>query len=214
MRSALARFPAGFSGPDAITSEEMGRLAALGYLGGATTDEGPLPNPRDHIQVLDQVHAAFRLSAEGRDAESVACSAHPGERAAVLRRALPARARAPPAGPRRGGVRRLPARHGGLAGDGAGARRAARPGLPRPRSPGRGEDERRGRHGHEPRRRPRDPGPRRARARRPRDGRRPPAEGHGRLGGGDERAPAARGDRDPARAAGRGARRSSTPPSG
>ncbi len=72
LRSALARFPAGFAGPGAITSEEMGRLAALGYLGGATAPEGPLPNPRDHIQVLDEVHAAFRLSAEGRDLESVA----------------------------------------------------------------------------------------------------------------------------------------------
>ncbi len=71
MRSALARFPAGFSGPEAVSSEEMARLAALGYLGGAAETKGPLPNPRDHIQVLDEVHAAFRLSATGHDEESV-----------------------------------------------------------------------------------------------------------------------------------------------
>ncbi len=72
MRTALARFPVGFTAPQAVSSEEMGRLAALGYLGGATASEGPLANPRDHIQVLDQVQAAFRASAAGRDLESVA----------------------------------------------------------------------------------------------------------------------------------------------
>jgi arylsulfatase A-like enzyme/tetratricopeptide (TPR) repeat protein len=72
MRTALSRFPSAFSAPTTASPEEMEKLAALGYLGGATAaSSGPLPNPRDRIQVLDQVKAAFRLSASGRDTEAV-----------------------------------------------------------------------------------------------------------------------------------------------
>ncbi len=72
MRTALSRFPVGFSGPQAASSEEISKLAALGYLGGATGPaQGPLANPRDRIQVLDQVKDAFRLAEDGRDAEAV-----------------------------------------------------------------------------------------------------------------------------------------------
>jgi arylsulfatase A-like enzyme len=72
MRLALSRFPSGFSIPQPASSEEREKLAALGYLGGAAAlGSGPRPNPRDRIHVLDQVKAAFRLGADGRDAEAV-----------------------------------------------------------------------------------------------------------------------------------------------
>lgn len=72
MRTALARFPKGFTAPQAAGREEMEKLAALGYLGGAAAEtSGPRANPRDRIHVLDQVKAAFALSAAGRDEEAV-----------------------------------------------------------------------------------------------------------------------------------------------
>jgi choline-sulfatase len=72
LRLALSRFPSGFSVPEPASREEREKLAALGYLGGATAlGSGPRANPRDRIHVLDQVKVAFRLGADGRDAEAV-----------------------------------------------------------------------------------------------------------------------------------------------
>lgn len=72
MQTVLSRFPSGFAGPAAVGAEEREKLAALGYLGGATgSASGPPANPRDRIHVLDRVKEAFTLGAAGRDAEAV-----------------------------------------------------------------------------------------------------------------------------------------------
>lgn len=72
LRTALARFPSGFAGPEAASPEDVQRLAALGYLGNvAAPTEGPRANPRDRIHVLKDVEAAFKLGAARRDAEAV-----------------------------------------------------------------------------------------------------------------------------------------------
>ncbi len=75
----LAQFPAVLSQPRAVQSEEMEKLAALGYLGGAVgATSGPLPDPRASLPALAEVKTGFRLAAAGRDEEAVA----------VLRRVL------------------------------------------------------------------------------------------------------------------------------
>ena len=72
MAKALAAHPPNYAAPVAGTPEDMEKLAALGYLGGAVgAPTGPPKNPRDEIHVLDAVKHAFRLSAEGRGAEAV-----------------------------------------------------------------------------------------------------------------------------------------------
>ena len=55
-----------------MSTEELEKLAALGYLGGSVeAGAGPLPDPRESIPALAEVKAAFRLAAAGRDAEAV-----------------------------------------------------------------------------------------------------------------------------------------------
>lgn len=57
----------------AVSEEERARLAALGYLSaGAPTADGPLPNPRDRIQVEARIQRAFDLHLQGKYAESAA----------------------------------------------------------------------------------------------------------------------------------------------
>ncbi len=74
MQSELGRYPAKPPGrPAQIAAEDLEKLAALGYLGGAVeTGPGPLPDPRKSIHVLADVKAAFRLAAAGRDEDAVA----------------------------------------------------------------------------------------------------------------------------------------------
>jgi len=68
----LADFPAASIDPGEVGGEELERLAALGYLGGAVgATSGPPPDPRESIHVLRDVKAAFRLAAAGRDEEAV-----------------------------------------------------------------------------------------------------------------------------------------------
>jgi len=67
----LADLPAALTAPRDVSSAEMEKLAALGYLGGAVGASGPLPDPRERIHVLKDVKAAFRLAAAGRDEEAV-----------------------------------------------------------------------------------------------------------------------------------------------
>jgi arylsulfatase A-like enzyme len=68
----LAEFPAARNDPGEVGSDELERLAALGYLGGAAgATSGPLPDPRESIHVLRDVKAAFRLAAAGRDEAAV-----------------------------------------------------------------------------------------------------------------------------------------------
>jgi arylsulfatase A-like enzyme len=67
----LAGFPSALTGPADVSKEELEKLAALGYLGGAVSASGPLPDPRERIHVLGDVKTAFRLAAAGRDEEAV-----------------------------------------------------------------------------------------------------------------------------------------------
>jgi len=67
----LADLPAALAPPSDVSREELEKLAALGYLGGAVSTTGPLPDPRERIHVLQDVKAAFRLAAAGRDEEAV-----------------------------------------------------------------------------------------------------------------------------------------------
>jgi len=67
----LAGLPAALAGPGDVSAAELEKLAALGYLGGAVSPTGPLPDPRERIHVLQQVKGAFRLAAAGRDEEAV-----------------------------------------------------------------------------------------------------------------------------------------------
>jgi arylsulfatase A-like enzyme len=71
-QTELARYPARLTRPTAVSTEELEKLAALGYLGGSVeAGAGPLPDPRESIPALAEVKAAFRLAAAGRDAEAV-----------------------------------------------------------------------------------------------------------------------------------------------
>jgi arylsulfatase A-like enzyme/Flp pilus assembly protein TadD len=67
MRQAMAKHPAEFSLPTNVDPEEAAKLAALGYLGQARTsaDAGPLADPKDHIQDLEQLRAAADLDLRG-----------------------------------------------------------------------------------------------------------------------------------------------------
>jgi tetratricopeptide (TPR) repeat protein len=70
-QAELGRLPTTLAAPSAASSADAERLAALGYLGGAVQATGPLPDPGERIGVLKEMKAAFRLAAEGRDAEAV-----------------------------------------------------------------------------------------------------------------------------------------------
>jgi arylsulfatase A-like enzyme/Flp pilus assembly protein TadD len=67
----LADLPAAHREPGDVSREELEKLAALGYLGGAAATRGPLPDPRERMPVLQEVKTAFRLAASGRDEEAV-----------------------------------------------------------------------------------------------------------------------------------------------
>lgn len=69
----LKPIPLNLVAPGSADPEERARLAALGYLSGASTPAtGPLKNPRDHIKVLARVQETFALNQQGRYEESVA----------------------------------------------------------------------------------------------------------------------------------------------
>jgi tetratricopeptide (TPR) repeat protein len=59
--------------PAAISSEEMEKLAALGYIGSASDrGEGQRPDPKEKIGTFRALQDAFRLSREGKDREALA----------------------------------------------------------------------------------------------------------------------------------------------
>jgi arylsulfatase A-like enzyme/tetratricopeptide (TPR) repeat protein len=69
----LSKIPLNLQAQRPANSEEMARLAALGYLSGAAVHtSGPLRNPRDHINVLARVQQTFVLNQQKRYSESVA----------------------------------------------------------------------------------------------------------------------------------------------
>src|SRR6266542_3383878 len=68
----LTKIPLNLEPQRTADAEERARLAALGYLSGAATQsQGPLKNPRDHIQVLAKIQQTYVLSQEGRYRESI-----------------------------------------------------------------------------------------------------------------------------------------------
>ncbi len=68
----LAAIPLNLRQESPASSEEMARLRALGYLtGAASQNSGPLKNPRDNIQVLQQVQKTFELNQQGKYRESI-----------------------------------------------------------------------------------------------------------------------------------------------
>jgi tetratricopeptide (TPR) repeat protein len=74
MRSALEGIETLFEGPGKVAAEDVERLKALGYLGGGVAPPleagGRLPDPKERVHVLQDVKAAFRLSASGKDVEA------------------------------------------------------------------------------------------------------------------------------------------------
>lgn len=72
MQGAIARRAVAPERP-AIVGDEAEKLRALGYLaGGAETPKGRGRNPRDEIHVVQEIKDAFRLAADGRNAEAAA----------------------------------------------------------------------------------------------------------------------------------------------
>jgi choline-sulfatase len=71
MEKELFGYPAALTGPGDVATADLEKLAALGYLGGAVSATGPLPDPRESIHVLQDAKAAFRLAADGRDDQAV-----------------------------------------------------------------------------------------------------------------------------------------------
>jgi arylsulfatase A-like enzyme/tetratricopeptide (TPR) repeat protein len=72
LATTLAEIPLNLVEPGAADSEEMARLAALGYLSGPASDsDGPRRNPVDHIEVLSRVKQTFVLNEQQRYRESI-----------------------------------------------------------------------------------------------------------------------------------------------
>jgi len=72
LRRALAAFEAKLQPLGQIDAETAAKLSALGYIGSArsTNDEGPLPNPVDHLATLDEIKRGFKLADERKYEES------------------------------------------------------------------------------------------------------------------------------------------------
>jgi len=67
LKRSLDAIPARFELPQQVSSEEVKKLASLGYLSGAgSAASGPLPNPVERIGELAKAREAFRLEAAGQ----------------------------------------------------------------------------------------------------------------------------------------------------
>jgi choline-sulfatase len=73
MKEELDAYAPRFSSPGHVDSEVAERLRALGYLTqtAPTTAEERLPNPRDRVELYEQVRAAALLGAQGKNEESL-----------------------------------------------------------------------------------------------------------------------------------------------
>ena len=72
MQGELARLPLGFEEPAPVAPEEAARLAALGYLSApARRGSGERPDPKDNLDVLEDIQRAVDLQAAGRLEETV-----------------------------------------------------------------------------------------------------------------------------------------------
>ena len=71
-KRALNRIEAPYTAPGQVASEDLKKLASLGYLAGASDATGPLPDPRANLPILEDMKKAFTLGAKGHDAEALA----------------------------------------------------------------------------------------------------------------------------------------------
>jgi arylsulfatase A-like enzyme/tetratricopeptide (TPR) repeat protein len=71
-KRALNRIEAPYTAPGQVASEDLKKLASLGYLTGASGGTGPLPDPRASLPILEDMKKAFTLGAKGHDAEALA----------------------------------------------------------------------------------------------------------------------------------------------
>jgi arylsulfatase A-like enzyme len=71
-KRALNRIEAPYTAPGQVASEDLKKLASLGYLAGASDAAGPLPDPRASIPILEDMKKAFTLGTKGHDAEALA----------------------------------------------------------------------------------------------------------------------------------------------
>lgn len=71
LRAELRKVPPGDRSPREVGAEALERLAALGYAGTLREHgDAPLPNPRDHLPLLERVREGLRLADAGRLGES------------------------------------------------------------------------------------------------------------------------------------------------
>ena len=72
-RATLEKFPPPTTGNTVISPEEAAKLAALGYVGSVRARPDPklLPNPKDHIGVVEEIQQAFHLASQGKNPESI-----------------------------------------------------------------------------------------------------------------------------------------------
>lgn len=73
MRRTIAQHRGEAAVPSPVSSEEMEKLAALGYIGFAGgRDDGPHADPKDKIPAFRALQAALRLAREGKNEEALA----------------------------------------------------------------------------------------------------------------------------------------------
>lgn len=68
----LNKIEAPYAAPGQVASEDLKKLASLGYLAGTSATAGPLPDPRESLPILEDMKKAFTLGAQGHDAEALA----------------------------------------------------------------------------------------------------------------------------------------------
>jgi choline-sulfatase len=68
----LNKIEAPYTAPGQVASEDLKKLASLGYLAGTSATAGPLPDPRASLPILEDMKKAFTLGAQGHDAEALA----------------------------------------------------------------------------------------------------------------------------------------------
>lgn len=72
LRAAVDKLEAPLAAPSQVDAETASRLASLGYLaGGASTADGPLPDPKDKIHTLRDFGEAMTLFTQQRFAEAI-----------------------------------------------------------------------------------------------------------------------------------------------
>ena len=73
MKKELAAYSPDFSDPSRVAPDVAENLRSLGYLSrtAPTRDAEALPNPKDRIQVHEQLRAAYQLGRQGKDEEAL-----------------------------------------------------------------------------------------------------------------------------------------------